>query len=58
MTRAGVLRDAAITAGVGLWGALQAVAPPSEWRYARSTCATRDEINAPLRTSRALRMAA
>ena len=27
VTRAGVLRDAAITAGVGLWGALQAVAP-------------------------------
>ena len=27
VTRAGVLRDAAITAGVGLWGAIQAVAP-------------------------------
>jgi hypothetical protein len=50
VTRAGVLRDAAITAGVGLWGAIQAVAPSlgvevSPVQRAR----TRTRSNAPLR---------
>src|SRR5262245_46048012 len=58
VTRAAVLRDAAITAGVGLWGAIQTAAPSFGIEVSPSTCATRPRSSAPSRPSRADRMAA
>ena len=56
-TRAAVLRDAAITAGIGQFAVIQSVARRSGWRSARSTCETCERSSGPSRPSRALRMA-
>ena len=58
VTRAAVIRDPAITAGIGQFAAIQSVAPSSGWRSTRSTCATPARSSAPSRPSRAPPMAA
>ena len=58
VTRAAVLRDAAITSGIGQFGVIQAVAPSLGMEVIWSTCATPARSSAPSWTSRALRMAA
>ena len=58
VTRAAVLRDPAIAAGIGQFGAIQSVAPSLGVEVARSTCAMPERSSAALRPLRALRMAA
>ena len=58
VTRAAVLRDPTIPAGIGQFAVIQAVAPSLGVEVIRSTCATPSRSSAPSRHSRALRMAA
>ena len=58
VTRAAVLREPAITAGIGQFAVIQSVAPSVGVDVARSTCATRSRSSAPSRPSRAPQMAA
>ena len=57
VTRAAVLRDAAMAAGIGQFAAIQAVAPSLGVEVSPSTCATPARSSAPSRPSRARRMA-
>ena len=52
MTRAAVLRDPRIAAGIGQFGAVQAWRHRSAWRWPPSTCATPATSSAPSRRSR------
>ena len=58
VTRAAVIRDPAITAGIGQFAAIQSVAPSLGVELSRSTCATPARSSAPSRPSRAPRTAA
>ena len=58
VTRAGVLRDPAITGGIGQGGAVQTAAPSLGLEVSRSTRATPARSSAPSRCSRAPRMVA
>ena len=57
VTQVAVLRDAAIAAGTGQLGAIQAAAPSFGVELVRSACTTRVRSSAPSRHSRAGRMA-
>jgi putative tryptophan/tyrosine transport system substrate-binding protein len=58
VTRAAVLRDSAVAAGIGQFAVIQSVAPAVGAEVARSTGATRQRSSAPSRPSRALQMGA
>src|SRR5262245_29524213 len=51
VTRVAVLRESAIAAGPGQFGAIQAAAPMMGWRYCRLMYATRKRSSAPSRHS-------
>ena len=53
MTRAGVLRDATTTGGVGQFAAIQSVAPSLAWKSSQSMCAMWARSSAALRPSHA-----
>jgi putative ABC transport system substrate-binding protein len=55
VTRVAVIRDPAITAGIGQWSAIQATAPSLGVRRFRSMCATQPKSSARLRPSLARR---
>jgi putative tryptophan/tyrosine transport system substrate-binding protein len=58
VTRVAVMRDPAISAGIGLFGAIQSVAPSLGLEAVRSTYAMRARSSMPSRLSRVPRMAA